>query len=239
MFHTLFYEPIYNLIVFVLTITPLHDIGAAIVIVTLIVKGILTPLNLSALRTQYAMKRVDPEMKKIKELQKSDPQKASQEMIALYRKEKINPFSSLFVMIIQIPVFFALYFVFSKGLFDDANSLYSFLSFPEKLHTIAFGLFDVTQKNIILGVLAGFSSYMLARRQTQSMIDHTKPKEDETFQDQFMKSMRIQLLYGLPVIIAFSASVLPSALALYWFISNVAGYVLDIYMKNKLQHLKP
>jgi membrane protein insertase Oxa1/YidC/SpoIIIJ len=49
MFHTLFYEPIYNLIVFVLTITPLHDIGAAIVIVTLIVKGILTPLNLSAL----------------------------------------------------------------------------------------------------------------------------------------------------------------------------------------------
>jgi membrane protein insertase Oxa1/YidC/SpoIIIJ len=71
------------------------------------------------------------------------------------------------------------------------------------------------------------------------MIDHTKPKEDETFQDQFMKSMRIQLLYGLPVIIAFSASVLPSALALYWFISNVAGYVLDIYMKNKLQHLKP
>ena len=70
MFHTLFYEPIYNLLVIVLTVTPMHDIGAAIIIVTCLVKLILLPLNLSALRTQYAMKRLEPEMNKIKELQK-------------------------------------------------------------------------------------------------------------------------------------------------------------------------
>ena len=238
MFHTLFYEPTYNLIVLTLTYVPLHDIGATIVIVTLIVKMFLLPLNLSALKTQYMMKKVEPEMKRIKELQKTNPQKASKDMIDLYKKESINPFSSLFVMILQIPIFFALYFVFAKGLFNDPDSIYSFVSFPDTLHNIAFGLFDVTHKNIFVALLAGVSSYFLARRQTQSMVVDTSAKKEESFQDQFMKSMKIQLLYVLPVIITVSAAALPSALALYWFISNVASYVLDVYMKRKLAHLK-
>jgi YidC/Oxa1 family membrane protein insertase len=238
MFHTFFYEPVYNLIVLVLTFVPLHDIGTAIVIVTLIVKGLLLPLNLSALRTQYMMKRIEPEMKKIKELQKKDPQAASKQMIDLYKKDKINPFSSLLVMIIQIPIFFALYFVFYKGLFNDPDSIYSFVTFPETLHTIAFGLFDVTQKNIILAVLAGISSYYLAKRQTMDMVSVKESHEEESFQDHFMKSMKLQMLYVLPIIVAVSAAFLPAALALYWFISNLASYALDVYMKNKLAHLK-
>lgn len=237
MFHTLFYEPIYNLIVVVLTIVPLHDIGAAIVIVTLIVKGLLLPLNLSALRTQYMMKKIEPEMKKIKELQKKDAPTASKAMIDLYRKEKINPFSSLFAMILQIPVFFALYFVFSKGLFSDPNSLYSFITFPDTLHTHAFGLFDVTKRNSIIAILAGVSSFFLAKRQTEGMGESSNNKE-ESFQDHFMKSMKLQMMYVIPAIVTFSGMFLPAALSLYWFISNIASYGLDVYMKNTLAHLK-
>jgi YidC/Oxa1 family membrane protein insertase len=236
MFHTIFYEPVYNLLVVVLTILPLHDIGAAIIIVTCIVKGILLPLNLSALRSQYVMKRVQPKLDAVKELQKTNPTLASQKMMAIYKEEKINPFASLFVVILQIPVFFALYFVFRSGLKADPASLYSFVKFPETLHTLAFGLFDVTQKYLPIAVLAGLSSYFLARRQTATMTS-TKEAKDETFQDQFMKSMKIQLLYVLPIIIVFSAAVLPSALGLYWFISNVIGYAQDVYMKRKLAHL--
>lgn len=236
MFHTFFYEPLYNLLVIVLTYTPMHDIGAAIVIVTCIVKGILLPLNLSALRSQYLMKKIEPQMNEIKELQKTNPQVASQKMIELYKKEKINPLSSLFVVIIQIPIFFALYFVFSKGLHPDPSSIYSFTSFPETIHTNAFGLFDVTKKNLFIAALAGISSYILARRQTASM--GNSKNEKETFQDQFMKSMKIQLLYVLPIIITMSAAILPSALGLYWFVSNMIGYSQDIYMKRKLSHLQ-
>lgn len=240
MFHTLFYEPVYNLVAFVLTITPLHDIGTSIILVTLIIKGFLLPLNLSALRTQYMMKKIEPEMKKIKELQKTDPQAASKQMIEMYRKDKINPLSSLFAMILQIPIFFALYFVFSKGLTSDPESLYSFVTFPEKLHYIAFGLFDVTEKNVVVAVLAGISSYFLAKRQTMDMGSTSSEKnKEESFQDHFMKSMKIQMLYVLPIVIASSAMFLPSALALYWFVSNVISYGLDVYMKNKLAHLKP
>ena len=238
MFHTLFYEPVYNLLVVVLNIVPLHDIGAAIVIVTCIVKGILLPLNLSALRSQYLIKRLDPQMKEIKELQKTNPQESSRKMVELYKKEKINPFSSIFAVIIQIPIFFALYFVFAKGLSADPTSLYSFVVFPEKLHTEAFGLFDVTQKNIVIALLTAISSYFLARRQTSDMVVK-KETSEESFQDHFMKSMKIQLLYVLPMMIGVTSAVLPSALGLYWTISNVIGYVQDIYMKKKLQHLKP
>lgn len=239
MFHTFFYEPVYNLIVVILTLVPLHDIGAAIVIVTLIVKVILLPLNLSALRTQYMMKKIEPEMKKIKELQKKDPQAAGKQMVELYKRDKINPFSSLFAMLLQIPVFFALYFVFSKGLFSDPNSLYSFVVFPETLHTHAFGLFDVTQKNIFIAIFAGISSYFLAKRQTQGMVETKKEIAEESFQDHFMKSMRLQMLYMLPLIISFSAAFLPSALGLYWLVSNLVSIWLDVYMKKKLAHLKP
>lgn len=238
MFHTLFYEPVYNLLVVILNIVPLHDIGTAIVIVTLIVKFILLPLNLSALRTQYLMKRLEPEMNKIKELQKTKPQEASKMMIDLYRSEKVNPFASIFAVILQIPIFFALYFVFSKGLVSDPDSLYSFVKFPETLHTIAFGIFDVTQKNIPIALLVGISSYVLARRQTVDMVVK-KESHEESFQDHFMKSMKIQLLYVLPVIIGVSSAVLPSALGLYWFVSNVISYAQDVYMKNKLAHLHP
>ena len=238
MFHTIFYEPVYNLIVVVLTITPLHDIGAAIIIVTCLVKGILRPLNLSALRSKYLMKRLEPQMNKIKELQKTAPQEASKKMVELYKIEKINPFASLFVVIIQIPIFFALYFVFARGLHPDPTSIYSFVSFPDNLHTMAFGLFDVTKKSIFIAVLAGLSSYFLARRQTTTMAVSKKEKKEENFQDQFMKSMKIQLLYVLPIIITMSASVLPSALGLYWFVSNMIGYAQDVYMKKKLSHLQ-
>ena len=239
MFHTLFYEPIYNLIVVILTIIPLHDIGLAIIVATLIVKLVLLPLNLSALRTQYAMKRLEPEMNEIKEIQKTKPQEASKMMMEMYKREKVNPFSSLFAVILQIPVFFALYFVFSKGLHADPLSLYSFVHFPESLHTLAFGLFDVTdKKNLSIAILTGLSSYALARRQT---IDMGKKKhvDEESFQDQFMKSMKVQMLYVLPVIIGVSAFALPSALGVYWITSNVIGFAQDVYMKNKLAHLHP
>jgi YidC/Oxa1 family membrane protein insertase len=236
MFHTIFYEPIYNLIVLVLNYVPLHDVGAAIIVVTFIVKLFLLPLNLSALRTQYLMKKVEKELQEIKEKNKDNPQELAKATMDIYRREKVNPLSSIAVMIIQIPIIYALYRAFYKGLFNDPTSLYSFVHFPASLHTFAFGLFDVTQKNIVIALLAGLSSYLLARRQTKTMVVQKKEGE-ETLQDQFMKSMQVQLLYVLPIIITVSAMALPSVIGLYWFTNSTITYLQDIYMRNKLKHL--
>ena len=211
----------------------MHDIGASIVLITIVVKSFLLPLNLSAMKGQYVMKSLEGEMKEIKEKYKNNPQEISKKTMELYKREKINPLASLFVMIIQIPIFLALYFVFSKGVHADANSLYSFVSFPDVLHIDAFGVLDVTKKSLIVAVLTGISAYVLARRQTVSMKSDKKPHE-ETFQDHFMKSMRVQLLYVLPVIIGVSSYVLPSALGLYWITNNVVSYFQDIYIKHHL-----
>jgi hypothetical protein len=108
--------------------------------------------------------------------------------------------------------------------------------------TVAFGIFDVTHKNIVIALLAGVSSYFLAVRQTSTMgnsKENNKQGKDESFQAHFAKSMKIQLLYVLPIIITVSAAALPSALGLYWFVSNSASYGLDVYMKRKLAHLAP
>lgn len=232
MFHTLFYEPIYNLLVFALTIVPLHDVGAAIILVTIVVKSALLPLNLSATRSQYAIKKVEGEINTIREKNKDNPQEMSKKMMEIYRREKINPFASIFTVVVQIPIFFALYFVFSKGLFADTESLYTFLQFPEKLHTLAFGVLDVTSKSIFIAIATGVTAYFLAHRQTSTMVSKKQPHE-ESFQDHFMKSMKVQMLYVLPVIIGASAAVLPAALGLYWTTSNILSIFQDMYIKKK------
>jgi len=63
----------------------------------------------------------------------------------------------------------------------------------------------------------------------------TKAAHEETFQDHFMKSMRIQLLYVLPIIIGVSAYILPSALGLYWITGNIIGILQDMYFKAKIR----
>lgn len=237
MFHTIFYEPIYNLVALMLQAVPMHDIGAAIIAVTLIVKGLLFPLNMSALRNQHVMKALEKELNAIKEEHKNNPQESSRRMMEVYKRENINPFASLLTILIQMPILIALYFVIAKGLHADPNSLYSFITFPTTLHTEAFGILDVTKKSLIVAILTGLSSYVLARRQTSSM-DTTKKPNEETFQDHFMKSMKIQLLYVLPIIIGVSAYVLPAALGLYWITGNIIGIFQDYYMKRKLVQLE-
>lgn len=235
MFHTIFYEPIYNLLVFFLNVIPLHDVGASIVLVTCVVKGILFPLNVSAVRGQHALKKVEGEIKKVRELHKNDPQTSGTKMMEIYKREKINPLTSIITMALQIPVFIALYLVFSKGIHVDTNSLYSFISFPENLQTEAFGILDVTKKNILVGILTGISAFILAKRQASNLdIKEDKHKKGEpSFQESFQQSLKIQILYVFPVIILFTASVLPSAIGVYWITSNILGVAQDFYIKKK------
>ena len=240
MFHTIFYEPIYNLLVFFLEIVPLHDIGASIILVTVVVKVILLPLNISAVRSQHALKKVEVEIKKVRELHKGDPQTSGAKMMEIYKREKINPLSSIFTIILQIPVFIALYLVFSKGITLDTNSIYSFVSFPENLHTKAFGILDVTNKNIIVGLLTGITAYLLARRQAADMVTPTEKnkKSEPSFQESFQQSLKVQILYVFPVVILFTASFLPSAIGVYWITSNLLGIAQDYYIKKKYIYKK-
>ena len=108
MFHQLFYRPMYNALIYILDILPTHDIALAVIILTILIKFILLPLSHKMFRTQILQKRVQPIISKIQEEYKDNKQMLAVKMMEVYKEHKLNPFSSLLLMIIQIPIVFAL-----------------------------------------------------------------------------------------------------------------------------------
>lgn len=231
MFNTIFYQPIYNLLAFVLSYVPMHDVGISVVVVTLIIKFALYPLSKSAAKSTHSMKKVEDKVKALKEKHKDTPQLLGQELMVLYKEHNIKPFSAILGIIIQIPILIALYFVFSKGFVFESHQLYSFVSFPENLHTLAFGIIDMTKPFFPLALLVGVSAYLLARRQ-MGHIDESKLTN--SFGDQFQKSLKMQMIYVFPVMFIAISAFLPSVLSVYWLTSNIFSYLQDIKIKKEL-----
>src|SRR4051812_45724892 len=95
LFHNTLYVPIYNLLIFFVDIVPNGDVGIAVIIVTIIVKLIVAPFSISAMKTQRRMKFVEPQLKQIKEKYKDDKETLAKETFALYKNNGIKPFSSI------------------------------------------------------------------------------------------------------------------------------------------------
>jgi YidC/Oxa1 family membrane protein insertase len=108
-FTTLIIQPIFNLLVFIYAILPGHNFGLAIIIFTIIVRLLMWPLVKKQLNHAKAMRELQPEIKKIKQAAKGDRQKESQMTMELYKEREINPFASLGILVVQIPVLIGLY----------------------------------------------------------------------------------------------------------------------------------
>ncbi|MFB6226583.1 MAG: YidC/Oxa1 family membrane protein insertase, partial [Candidatus Paceibacteria bacterium] len=127
-FEAILYQPIFNIFVALYNIIP--DAGAVIVLMTVAIKGGLYPLMQSSLRSQKELKEIQPKLKEIKE-EYDDQQKVAEKTMNLYKKHDVNPLSSCFPILIQIPIFIALYWVLRNGLgTSDFHLLYSFVSSP-------------------------------------------------------------------------------------------------------------
>lgn len=109
MFTTLIVQPIFNLLVLIYAILPGHNFGLAIIIFTLVIRLLMWPLVKKQLHQARAMRELAPEIKKIKAAAKGDRQKESMLTMELYREKEINPFASLGIVLVQIPILIALY----------------------------------------------------------------------------------------------------------------------------------
>lgn len=236
MFNTLFLQPIYNVVVFFLNLVPNHDIGIAIVLTTILVKLILLKPNLSSQRSSYLMKEAQIEIDEIKNKNKGDNKKIAEATMALYKEKKIKPFASILVLIIQIPIFFALYYVFRDGVKFNEALIYPFIHFPETVKHLAFGFIDLSQKYWILGVLTGVTMFIFSKRQANTFKNLSNKSNDnkDSFQAVFAKNMQLQMTYLLPVISGMSAAFLPAVIGVYWTINNILNIIQDIYIKKKL-----
>jgi YidC/Oxa1 family membrane protein insertase len=235
MWNTIVYEPLYNAFVYILTHTPGHNLALAIVVFTIVVKLLLFPLYQKSIRSQQVIKLLEPEMRELQKKYKDDRTELGKQTMELYKKNKINPFTSILLLFIQLPILIGLYVVFSKGITNDVEHLYSFIKFPEQIHTMMFGFIDATKPFIPLGVLAGLTQAMQARVSFPKIQKKEAVNTEPNFQDEFAKSMRVQVLYVLPVFIIVLSIGFPSAITLYWVVTNIFGTLQELYVKRTLK----
>jgi YidC/Oxa1 family membrane protein insertase len=233
MIHTIWnavlYQPLLNALAFLVSVIPGGDVGVAVVVLTILVKIILLPLSQKSIESQAQMNILAPELNKIKASGASKEEQARL-TFELYKQHKTNPFSGCLLVLIQIPIIFALYYVFLKELTFESGLLYSFIHVPEHINMMFLGILDISQKSIVLAILAGVSQYLQA---------HFMPKpassggDGTSFQESFAKSMNMQMKYVFPFLIAFFAYSISGAVALYWITSNLFMVGQQFYIRKK------
>jgi len=233
MYTTFIYTPLYNGFIFLADLLPFFDIGIIIILFTIIVKIILFPLSKKAVRTQAMMKMIEPDLKFIKEKYKNDKQTQALETMKLYKEKKVNPFSSILLLFIQIPILWALYKIFYVGGLSSINTeiLYSFVQTPLAIDPNFLGFIDITHKNAYLAILAGVSQYFQI---SFSVPVAPKKADGDGFQENFARSMHMQMKYVLPVIILFVSYQVAGALALYWVTSNLFMIGQELYIRKQM-----
>jgi YidC/Oxa1 family membrane protein insertase len=189
------------------------NFGLAILLVTVIVKAIFFPLANRSYRAMSKMKKLGPEMAKIRERFKDDRQQQQKEMMGLYKKEGANPISGCLPIFVQIPVFFALYKVLFVTIEMRHTPFFGWiqdLSAPDPLNIFTgFGLIPISLPEIIpvIGIwpiLMGLSMWLQQRLNPQPM-----------------DKMQQRIFMLLPIVFTFILAPFPAGLVIYWTWNNM------------------
>jgi YidC/Oxa1 family membrane protein insertase len=218
-YHAVLYQPILNLLVGLYDIL-FNDFGLAILALTVIVRGLLWPLSHKALENQKAMLDIQPKIKEIQAKYKDNKEEQAKAMMAVYAEHKVSPFSSCLPLLIQLPLFIALYQVLSAGLKSQGLSgLYAFVPNPGTISTLSLGFLDLSQRSIPLAILAAAAQFFQAK-----MMNRKEPavQKEESKDEDTMAIMNKQMLYMMPAMTLFIGWNLPAGLTLYWLLTNLA-----------------
>ncbi len=229
-FTTFFYQPIFNLLIFIYNFVSFQDIGVAIIVLTIVIKGLLWPLSKSSIKSQKALQDLQPKLKELKEKYKGDKVALSQATMDLYKENKVNPFSSCLPLLIQFPFLIAVFQVFRDGVNSKLDLVYSWIYRPETVDMMALGLVDLSSPNVYLAVLAGLAQFW----QAKMMVTKKPEVKIEGSKDENMAAiMSKQMLYFMPVITIFIGISLPGGLTLYWFFFTLLTALQQLYTFRK------
>ncbi|ANA80182.1 hypothetical protein C7121_06150 [Paenibacillus glucanolyticus] len=180
------------------------EYGLSVLVMVLIVRTLILPLTLKQVRSSKAMQAIQPEIQKIREKYKDQPEKVQMETMKLFQENKVNPMAGCLPLIVQMPIFIALYHsIYYNNLLRDHEFLWLQLGQPDKL--------------FILPVLAAITTYL----QTKMMM-----KMNPSPQMGMMQFM----LFVYPILIFVMSFQFPSALPLYWFYSNLYTIVQNYFL---------
>lgn len=200
-----------------------QNYGLAIIWLTVAVNLALYPLTLSSVKQMSAMQRVQPRMQELQKKHKDDPKKLQQEIMDLYKSEKVNPVGGCLPVLLKIPFFLALFFALRSPEFNaliaqpGANASFlwvSDLSKPEFLSLLGFKLPS-------FALLIGISTYLMQK---------TMPTAQAGGSAQMMTMF-------MPIFIAFISINFPAGVQIYWLVSNFMGGVQQYYISSrKISH---
>lgn len=229
-FNTLISEPFYNGFIFLMDVLPFLDAGLIVILFTIIVKLLMLPLSIKASKAQIQMKSSEKDLLLLKEKYKDDKNQLGLKTMEYYKEKGINPFSSIFIILIQLPILIGLYHVFLRSGLPKINTalLYGFVAVPTSVNMIFVGLFDISQKSIVLALVAGISTYLQV-----SLSNNTQKSASGGAESDIAKAMSVQMKYVFPVIMTFIAYSISSAIALYLITSNVFAIAQEVYVRKK------
>lgn len=227
LFNEVLYRPLYNTLVFLYQYVAFEDLGLAIILLTLIIRFILFPLFYKSFRNQAIIQKLQPEIQKIQHTHKKNREKQAQELMALYRHHKVNPFSGFLMIFIQLPILIALYRLFLNGFSPETfHNLYSFIPAPEHINSSLLGLVDLSSKSMLIVGLAVISQYF------QGKLTLPKIKEGQSIPPA-AKIGRQMVVIG-PILTFVILRTLPSAIGLYWLITSLFSIVQQIIINKKI-----
>ncbi len=244
-FETILIQPLVNVLVLLYSIIPFHDFGIAIILLTLLIRAVLWPLQATTMKNQKALTALQPEIKKISEKYKNDPQKVQAMTLELYKEKEVNPLSSCLPSLIQLPLMIALYYSiikFSEPAFvnlinKDAGIWHYLYGWVDSLafvksalagtfNTHFMGFFDLSQKALVSTsplvinkeIIFAVVAAVAQFFQMRLMV----PKDQKNNQSAQTLGM---LSYMMPLMILYIGLIWPAALPLYWTVTTAVAYL--------------
>ena len=187
-FDTLIVQPIFNMLIGLYSIIPGHDFGIALILFTIFIRLLLWPLVKRQLHQVTAMRKLQPELARIKKEAKGNKQAESMQMMDLYKQHGVNPFRSIGILLIQLPIFIALYQViqiftlhrdqvakFTYSFMENIGPVKELIAHPEHFNEKLFGIIDLTGRAIggaggvnifliLLAILAAYTQYVMSKQ---------------------------------------------------------------------------
>ncbi len=223
------YQPLFNLLILIVAVLPGHQVGWAIIILTLLIRVLLLPVTIHTARVQVRMRLLQPKIDELRKKHKDDKTLQSQALMALYKEEGVSPFSSCLPLIVQLVVLLVLYYVFRNGLnTEHFNELYAFTPRPDSINTNFFGIDLAQHDKWVLPIIAGLTQFW----QTKVTIVPSTNQNDP------MAMATKQLQYIAPIMTFVFARSFPAALPLYWAVTNLFSVAQQEYVMKR-QGLTP
>jgi YidC/Oxa1 family membrane protein insertase len=253
MFETLIVQPIFNLLVLIYALIPGHNFGLAIIVFTIIVRLLMWPLVKKQLNHAKALRELQPELKKIKAATKGDKQKESRMTMELYKEKEINPFASLGIVLVQLPILIGLY-IGLKKVIDDPQQILDFsypalhnLSWMKELQTdihqfdnTLFGVVDLTRKAVgplywpalLIAIASGLMQFLQSKqlmpqsKESRSLRQILREANTGKSADQQEVNAAVSrgTIFFIPALVTLFAIQLPAALPLYWLTSSTVAF---------------